>query len=64
MVICDLKEYLEENDYYKGVPALIVEVLSENMRSKGFGGRKFGEKPYVIGFNGLYYTKSKDITIK
>ncbi|MFS0820297.1 type II toxin-antitoxin system prevent-host-death family antitoxin [Bacillus sp. 1P02SD] len=34
MVICDLEENLNENDYYKGVPSLVVEVLSKSTRSK------------------------------
>ena len=34
MVICDLEEKLGEDDYYKGVPALVVEILSESTRSK------------------------------
>ena len=34
MVICDLEEKLGEDDYYKGVPALAVEILSEGTRSK------------------------------
>jgi Uma2 family endonuclease len=34
MVICDLEEELDENDYYQGVPALVVEILSETTRSK------------------------------
>ena len=34
MVICDLEEKLGEDDYYKGVPALLVEILSEETRSK------------------------------
>jgi len=34
MVICDLEEKLDKNDYYKGVPALVVEILSEDTRSK------------------------------
>jgi len=34
MVICDLEEKLDENDYYKGVPALVVEIISEGTRSK------------------------------
>lgn len=34
MVICDLEEKLDENDYYKGVPALVVEILSEGTRRK------------------------------
>ncbi|KJS18072.1 MAG: prevent-host-death protein [Peptococcaceae bacterium BRH_c4b] len=34
MVICDLEEKLDENDYYKGIPALVVEILSESTRSK------------------------------
>ena len=34
MVICDLEENLDENDYYQGIPDLIVEILSENTRSK------------------------------
>jgi len=34
MVICDLEEKLNENDYYMGVPALVVEILSEGTRGK------------------------------
>lgn len=34
MVICDLKEKLGKDDYYKGVPTLIVEILSPSTRSK------------------------------
>ncbi len=34
MVICDLEEKLGEDDYYKGVPALVVEILSENTKNK------------------------------
>lgn len=34
MIICDLEEKLNENDYYKGVPSLIVEILSESTRRK------------------------------
>ncbi|SFH15025.1 prevent-host-death family protein [Desulfotomaculum arcticum] len=34
MVICDLEEKLDENDYYQGVPALVVEILSEGTRRK------------------------------
>jgi Uma2 family endonuclease len=34
MVICDLEENLDENDYYKGVPSLLVEILSAGTRSK------------------------------
>ncbi|WP_197081162.1 Uma2 family endonuclease [Gordoniibacillus kamchatkensis] len=34
MVICDLEEHLGEDDYYKGVPALVVEIISEGTRSK------------------------------
>lgn len=34
MVICDLEENLDENDYYMGVPSLVVEILSEGTRSK------------------------------
>ncbi len=33
-VICDLEEMLDENDYYMGVPALAVEILSQGTRSK------------------------------
>ncbi len=36
MVICDLEENLNEKDYYMGVPALIVEIISESSRSKDF----------------------------
>lgn len=34
MVICDLEENLDDNDYYKGIPTLIVEVLSKGTRRK------------------------------
>lgn len=34
MVICDLQEHLNDNDYYKGVPTLLVEILSISTRSK------------------------------
>jgi Uma2 family endonuclease/antitoxin (DNA-binding transcriptional repressor) of toxin-antitoxin stability system len=34
MVICDLEEKLDDGDYYRGVPTLVVEVLSEGTRSK------------------------------
>ncbi|WP_018131093.1 type II toxin-antitoxin system Phd/YefM family antitoxin [Effusibacillus pohliae] len=34
MVICDLHEHLDENDYYKGVPILLVEIVSASTRSK------------------------------
>jgi prevent-host-death family protein len=36
MVICDLEENLNEKDYYMGVPALVVEIISESTRSKDF----------------------------
>lgn len=32
MVICDLDEKRGEDDYYKGVPSLVVEILSESTR--------------------------------
>jgi len=34
MVICDLEEKLNERDYYDGVPALVVEILSDSSRGK------------------------------
>ncbi|MFB9276238.1 type II toxin-antitoxin system prevent-host-death family antitoxin [Cohnella cellulosilytica] len=34
MIICDLEEHLAEDGYYKGVPALLVEILSESTRRK------------------------------
>ncbi|MDQ0156316.1 Uma2 family endonuclease [Robertmurraya andreesenii] len=34
MIICDLKENLNEDDYYKGVPSLVVEVLSNSTKRK------------------------------
>jgi prevent-host-death family protein len=34
MIICDLEEHLSEDDYYTGVPALIVEILSESTKRK------------------------------
>lgn len=34
MVICDLDEHLNDKGYYMGVPALVVEILSESTRGK------------------------------
>ncbi|WP_102273129.1 type II toxin-antitoxin system Phd/YefM family antitoxin [Cytobacillus massiliigabonensis] len=34
MIICDLEEKLNKNDYYKGVPSLVAEVLSNGTRRK------------------------------
>jgi prevent-host-death family protein len=34
MIICDLDEQLNDDDYYKGVPSLVVEVLSKSTRRK------------------------------
>lgn len=34
MIICDLEEKLNENDYYKGIPSLVIEVLSKGTRRK------------------------------
>ncbi|ETI68766.1 type II toxin-antitoxin system Phd/YefM family antitoxin [Neobacillus vireti] len=34
MIICDLEEKLNEDDYYKGVPSLVVEILSKSTRRK------------------------------
>ena len=34
MIICDLEEKLNEDDYYKGVPSLVVEVLSKSTKRK------------------------------
>lgn len=34
MIICDLEDKLSEDDYYKGVPSLVVEVLSKSTRRK------------------------------
>lgn len=36
MVFCDLEENLNEQDYYMGVPALVVEIISASTRSKDF----------------------------
>jgi prevent-host-death family protein len=36
MVICDLEANLNERDYYMGVPALVVEIISESTRNKDF----------------------------
>lgn len=36
MVICDLEEKLDENDYYTGVPALLVEITSASTKSKDY----------------------------
>lgn len=32
MIICDLEEKLGDDDYYKGVPELIVEILSQSTK--------------------------------
>ncbi|TLS54081.1 type II toxin-antitoxin system prevent-host-death family antitoxin [Paenibacillus antri] len=34
MMICDLEEHLSDDGYYKGVPSLLVEILSESTRGK------------------------------
>ena len=34
MVICDLEEKLNDNDYYMGVPSLVIEIISRSSRSK------------------------------
>ena len=34
MVICDLEEKLDTDDYYQGVPTLLIEILSEGTRRK------------------------------
>jgi prevent-host-death family protein len=36
VIICDLEEKLNENDYYMGVPALVLEIISASTRSKDF----------------------------
>lgn len=36
MVICDLEENLNEKDYYMGIPALVVEIITEGTRGKDF----------------------------
>jgi len=36
MVICDLEEKTGEDGYYKGVPTLVVEVISESSKSKDY----------------------------
>ncbi len=34
MVICDLEEKLDANDYYQGTPTLLVEIISEHTQRK------------------------------
>jgi prevent-host-death family protein len=34
VIICDLEENLDHKDYYIGVPALAIEIISESTRSK------------------------------
>lgn len=34
MLICDLDEFLDEDGYYRGVPTLVMEILSGSSRSK------------------------------
>lgn len=36
MVICDLEEKLGEDDYYTGVPTLMVEIISRSTKSKDY----------------------------
>ena len=36
MVICDLEEKTGEDGFYKGVPTLVVEVVSESSKSKDY----------------------------
>jgi prevent-host-death family protein len=36
MVICDLEEKLGADDYYTGVPALMVEIISQSTKSKDY----------------------------
>lgn len=36
MVICDLEEKLNDNDYYMGVPSLVVEIVSESTRRRDY----------------------------
>ena len=36
MVICDLDEKLGDDDYYKGVPTLAVEIISASTKSKDY----------------------------
>lgn len=36
MVICDLEKNLNEDDYYTGIPTLVVEIISEYTRRKDF----------------------------
>lgn len=36
MVICDLEEKRGEDDYYKGVPVLVVEIISDSSKSKDY----------------------------
>lgn len=34
MLICDLDDHLNDQDYYTGVPSLVVEILSESTQGK------------------------------
>lgn len=36
MVICDLEENMDEDDHYRGVPALILEVVSQSSKSTDY----------------------------
>jgi len=36
MVICDLEEKLNDNDYYMGIPSLVVEIVSESTRRRDY----------------------------
>lgn len=71
MVICDLEERVGEDGYYQGVPALVVEVLSESTRGKDMVKKldlylSSGVKEYWIAnpLNGevaIYLFENKDI---
>src|SRR5699024_3676746 len=34
MVICDLDDHLNEDDFYTGIPSLVVEILSESTQGR------------------------------
>lgn len=63
MVICDLKEKLDEKDYYQGVPSLVVEILSEGTRSKDLIKKLDLYMSCGIGEYWLVNPMNKEITI-
>jgi prevent-host-death family protein len=63
MVICDLEEHLDERDYYKGIPGLVVEVLSKGTRRKDLIKKLDLYMSCGVGEYWLVNPENKEITI-